>query len=138
MATPTPTSMNSSSGSKLSDTLLPSLKGLQRNRLIRRSFLAWVRELGLRPAKHHRVLIQALQEVAEGKIDRLMVFMPPGSAKSTYTSILFVPWFLAYHLNRTGAGGSDTPRLTSGPSTTSRQAALDRARNVLAASHTAE
>jgi hypothetical protein len=42
--------------------------------------------------------------VAEGKIDRLAIFMPPGSAKSTYASILYPPWFLACHLQRASPG----------------------------------
>jgi hypothetical protein len=33
--------------------------------------------------------------VAAGEIDRLMVFMPPGYAKTLYASILFPTWFLA-------------------------------------------
>jgi hypothetical protein len=44
---------------------------------------------------HHLLLIRNLERVANGEIDRLAVFMPPGSAKSTYSSILFPPWFLA-------------------------------------------
>jgi predicted phage terminase large subunit-like protein len=36
-----------------------------------------------------------LQAVAEGKVDRLMIFMPPGHAKSTYGSMLFPPWFMS-------------------------------------------
>jgi predicted phage terminase large subunit-like protein len=35
--------------------------------------------------------------VARGDIKRLAIFMPPGSAKSTYASILFPAWFLARH-----------------------------------------
>ena len=42
-----------------------------------------------------RLLIHNLERLAAGEIDRLAVFMPPGSAKSTYSSILFPPWFLA-------------------------------------------
>ena len=41
------------------------------------------------------MLIGRLQDVADGRIDRLMVQMPPGSAKSTYGSILFPAWFLS-------------------------------------------
>jgi predicted phage terminase large subunit-like protein len=33
--------------------------------------------------------------VALGDVDRLAIFMPPGSAKSTYGSTLFPPWFMA-------------------------------------------
>ena len=51
----------------------------------------------LAPAPHHLLLIDALEEVSAGTVDRLMVLMPPGSAKSTYASLLFPPWFLAQH-----------------------------------------
>lgn len=50
---------------------------------------------GQKPAAHHRLLIRKLQAVADGKIARLMVLMPPGSAKSTYVSKLFAAWYLA-------------------------------------------
>jgi len=46
------------------------------------------------PARHHRALIARLEDVAEGRCDRLMVQMPPGSAKSTYGSVLFPAYFL--------------------------------------------
>lgn len=46
------------------------------------------------PAKHHRLLIDKLEAVERGEIKRLMVFMPPGSAKSTYASVVFPPWFM--------------------------------------------
>ena len=55
----------------------------------------WARHCGFEPAPHHLLLIRKLEQVARGEIDRLAVFMPPGSAKSTYSSILFPPWFLA-------------------------------------------
>lgn len=40
------------------------------------------------------MLIEALEAVEEGDIRKLAVFMPPGSAKSTYASILFPPWLM--------------------------------------------
>ncbi len=49
------------------------------------------------PARHHRLLIDHLQKVADGTTDRLMVLMPPGAAKSTYGSVLFPAfWFTAH------------------------------------------
>ena len=51
--------------------------------------------MGHMPARHHKLLIHELEEIAAGRNDRLMVFMPPGSAKSLYTSILFPAWYLA-------------------------------------------
>jgi hypothetical protein len=69
---------------------------LQRS-TIRKSFSSWCQLAGYEPAPHHQLLISKLESVARGEIRRLMVFMPPGSAKSTYGSILFAPWFLAQH-----------------------------------------
>ncbi len=38
-----------------------------------------------------------LEAVALGQIDRLMLLMPPGSAKSTYASVLFPVWWFTQH-----------------------------------------
>ncbi|MCY1166638.1 hypothetical protein D9M73_65840 [compost metagenome] len=40
-------------------------------------------------AAHHILLMDTLDRVLEGEIKNLMVFMPPGSAKSTYASVVF-------------------------------------------------
>ena len=50
-----------------------------------------------RPAAHHRLLLAALERVADGSTERLMVLMPPGSAKSTYCSVVLPPWWLHRH-----------------------------------------
>ena len=42
---------------------------------------------GQAPARHHRLMIAELERVAAGACDRLMLLMPPGSAKSTYASL---------------------------------------------------
>ena len=52
---------------------------------------------GLMPAAHHRFLLQHLDRVASGDIRRLMVLMPPGSAKSTYSSVIFPIWWFMRH-----------------------------------------
>jgi predicted phage terminase large subunit-like protein len=49
------------------------------------------------PAPHHCRLMAALDAVSRGETDRLMVLMPPGSAKSTYVSVLFPAWYLGRH-----------------------------------------
>jgi predicted phage terminase large subunit-like protein len=85
-------------------------KELLTRRSIRRSLTEWCRYCGFEPAKHHELVIEKLEAVARGDIPRLAIFMPPGSAKSTYASVLFPPWLMA---NLEGA-------------------------NVLAASHTTE
>lgn len=81
----------------------------------RRDLARWCEHVlaprGLKPAAHHRLLIRELAAVAAGENDRLMVFMPPGSAKSTYTSDLFPPWFLAQGADRSIIAASNTADL---------------------------
>lgn len=43
-------------------------------------------------AQHHRLLMAELQACIDRPGGRLMVFMPPGSAKSTYASVLTPAW----------------------------------------------
>jgi predicted phage terminase large subunit-like protein len=53
--------------------------------------------LGQKPAAHHRLLLAELEALSRGEADRLMVLMPPGSAKSTYASMLFPAWWFTQH-----------------------------------------
>lgn len=46
------------------------------------------------PALHHRVICKALDDVVNGVIRRLMIFCPPGAAKSTYSSKRFPGYYL--------------------------------------------
>ena len=66
---------------------------------IRANFLAWANfaltPQNCSPAPHHRRIIAELGALASGATDRLMLLLPPGSAKSTYASLLFPPWYLA-------------------------------------------
>lgn len=72
---------------------------LLQRRNARKSLADWARVCGFEPAKHHLLLIEKLEAVVRGDIRRLVVIMPPGSAKSTYSSLLFPPWFLAQQPN---------------------------------------
>lgn len=51
-------------------------------------------------AAHHQLLVEKLELVERGEIRRLMVFMPPGSAKSTYASVVFPVWFMGRRKRR--------------------------------------
>jgi predicted phage terminase large subunit-like protein len=68
------------------------------------------------PERHHLLLIKELEAVAAGTNDRLMVFMPPGSAKSTYASIVFPLWCMIHgNLDVVGAShGSELAEEFSG------------------------
>ena len=49
------------------------------------SLIAWAEQViaprGQAVAKHHQLLLQKLDRVTRGDIDRLLILMPPGSAK---------------------------------------------------------
>ena len=62
-------------------------------------------------AQHHKLLMNELELVEAGATERLMVLMPPGSAKSTYASILFPPWFIGRNPQAAVLGVSNTTEL---------------------------
>lgn len=65
-------------------------------RSIRRSLLQWARYKGFEPAAHHLVIIKALEDFIEDpECDVLLLHAPPGSAKSTYVSVLLPSWYLS-------------------------------------------
>jgi predicted phage terminase large subunit-like protein len=92
-------SSNASIVSNASNIQLPdhvraaALELLERSE-IRRSLKKWAIKIGYIPAYHHQVMIAHLEKVAWGKIKRLLIMMPPGSAKSSYGSVAFVTWYL--------------------------------------------
>jgi predicted phage terminase large subunit-like protein len=51
-------------------------------------------------AAHHRVLIEHLEAVEQGKIRRLMIQCPPRHGKSTLASQFFPAWYLGRHPER--------------------------------------
>jgi predicted phage terminase large subunit-like protein len=69
---------------------------LIQRRSIRRSLTEWARYKGFEPAPHHRLIIDELEAFVFGdEFDVLLLHAPPGSAKSTFLSILFPSWYLA-------------------------------------------
>lgn len=69
---------------------------LLRRRSIRTSMRLWAQACGFQPAKHHDLMIERLEALDNGTAEKrkVMFFLPPGSAKSTYSSKLFPPKFL--------------------------------------------
>lgn len=87
---------------------------------VRSDLLIWACEalapLNQVPVAHHRLLIEELEKIAldpasPAANDRLMVFMPPGSAKSTYASVIFPAWFMARNARAGVIGASHTADL---------------------------
>ena len=62
-------------------------------------------------APHHKLLTSALDEVERGECDRLLVMMPPGSAKSTYGSVYFPEYFVGRNPQLSVIAASHTAEL---------------------------
>lgn len=80
-------------------------------RRIRAGLTEWCRFCGFEPARHHRYLLDRLEKVHRGEIKRLAIFMPPGSAKSTYASVLFPAWVMAARAGLSVLAASHTTEL---------------------------
>lgn len=65
----------------------------------------------LEPAPCHEILHYWLNEVAEGRVQKLMIFQPPGSAKSVNVSQIFPPWYMARNPTHCVIGASNTQTL---------------------------
>lgn len=91
--------------------MLTLLRERKARNAARASLTEWCRQNDFEPAAHHRLIIAELERLAHGEIDRLMLCLPPGSAKSTYASILFPPWFLAQKPDASVIAASHTAEL---------------------------
>lgn len=60
------------------------------------SFLSFVKSVwpAFIEGSHHAVMAEAFQRVAEGKLKRLIINMPPRHTKSEFASFLLPAWFL--------------------------------------------
>ena len=93
----------------LTDNTLESfinLKGLLSQKVENQSkndFLTFVKLMApsivsdFKMGKHIEVISNKLKELEEGKIKRLMVFLPPRSSKSVLCSKLFPAWYIGRH-----------------------------------------
>ena len=62
----------------------------------RENFLPFVKEMwsAFIPGKHHAVMADAFERVANGSLKRLIINMPPRHTKSEFASYLFPAWYL--------------------------------------------
>lgn len=51
-------------------------------------------------AQHHRIILETMERISQTPYGRAMFFMPPGSAKSTYASVVFPSRYLGAKPNR--------------------------------------
>ena len=79
-----------------SSRLLSLLNETAQRRAVRRSLTDWARLCGYEPATHHQLILAEIEAFFDDPdLDLLMLHAPPGSAKSTYVSILLPPWWMA-------------------------------------------
>ena len=83
-----------------------------RRRKVRRSPTEWCQHIGYEPAPHHRLIIKAFEELLRADdYDTLLIFAPPGSAKSSYVSVALPSWYLASHPQNCVLAASHTSTL---------------------------
>jgi len=62
-------------------------------------------------APHIGLVIECLEAVESGTINRLVIVEPPGHAKSTVVSLAFTTWYLGRHPSHTLIGATTTAKL---------------------------
>ena len=79
-------------------------------------FNKFVKEMwpGFIDGRHHKVMANKFQEIAEGKIKRLIINMPPRHTKSEFASFLLPAWFLGKYPNKKIIQTSNTAELAVG------------------------
>jgi predicted phage terminase large subunit-like protein len=66
-----------------------------RRRRVRSSLIEWGRYRGFEPAAHHRLICEEMENFLASDDEVLLLFAPPGSAKSTWVSVLTPSWYLS-------------------------------------------
>jgi len=79
-------------------------------------FAKFVKEMwpGFIDGRHHKVMANKFQEIAEGKIKRLIINMPPRHTKSEFASFLLPAWFLGKYPGKKIIQTSNTAELAVG------------------------
>jgi len=79
-------------------------------------FASFVKEMwpGFIDGRHHKVMGKKFQEIAEGKVKRLIINMPPRHTKSEFASYLLPAWFLGKFPGKKIIQTSNTAELAVG------------------------
>jgi len=79
-------------------------------------FAKFVKEMwpGFIDGRHHKVMAKKFQEIADGKIKRLIINMPPRHTKSEFASFLLPAWFLGKYPGKKIIQTSNTAELAVG------------------------
>ena len=81
-----------------------------------KSFMTFVKAMwpGFIHGRHHAVMAKKFEEIAEGKLKRLIINMPPRHTKSEFASYLLPAWFLGRFPNKKIIQSSNTAELAVG------------------------
>lgn len=80
------------------------------------SFMAFVKTMwpSFISGRHHAVMAKKFEEIAEGKVKRLIINMPPRHTKSEFASYLLPAWFLGKYPGKKIIQCSNTAELAVG------------------------
>jgi hypothetical protein len=81
-----------------------------------KSFLSFVKAMwpGFIHGRHHAVMASKFEEIAAGKLKRLIINMPPRHTKSEFASYLLPAWFLGRFPGKKIIQSSNTAELAVG------------------------
>jgi len=79
-------------------------------------FIPFVKEMwpGFIEGAHHRIMAEAFERVAQGKLKRLIINMPPRHTKSEFASHMLPAWFLGQFPGKKVIQSSHTAELSKG------------------------
>jgi len=80
------------------------------------SFMSYVKKMwpGFIHGRHHALMAKKFEEIAEGKLKRLIICLPPRHSKSEMGSYLFPSWFLGKYPGKKVMQASNTGELAVG------------------------
>ena len=96
--------------------LIAEARRAKTKELVKNDFMAFVKYVwpGFIHGAHHEKMAEAFQQVAEGKLKRLIINMPPRHTKSEFASYLLPAWFLGMYPGKKIIQTSHTAELAVG------------------------
>ena len=88
----------------------------EKKSLSQNSFMEFVRSVwsGFIWGRHHEIMAEAFEDIASGKIKRLIINMPPRHTKSEFASYLLPAWFLGKYPEKKIIQTAHTAELATG------------------------
>ena len=95
---------------------LAALKDAEDRERAHEHFLYFVKQMwpGFIDGRHHKVMAKKFEEIAEGKLKRLIINMPPRHTKSEFGSFMLPAWFLGKYPGKKIIQTSNTAELAVG------------------------